>query len=451
MYLELFKLRELPFRLSPDPQFLYLSKQHARAKAYMESTIWFTDGFVVITGEIGSGKTTLIESFLQELQRDVVVAQISQTQVSAIDFLQSVLVQFGFSPFKMKKAELIATLNSYLVEQYSAGRKVLLIVDEAQNLSLKVLEEVRMLSGVETTKEKVLRIILAGQPELNQKLDAPELVQLAQRIRLRFHLGTLSAVEMQAYIHHRLEVAGAGDRQIFAEDVYPVIYRFTGGVPRLVNTLCDTAMLAAYGQGRDQILLEDITTSVEELSWREPQAQPSIPGHVARGFETNASLTDTHRVVRDGQRAEARSGSATDSGGDPVGRIILATDGRTSRELPLKVGRVIIGRTVDNDLQVDSRFVSRHHCQISTSAEGSVIEDLNSTNGIFVQGRRVRRHNLNDGDVVVIGKHEIMYVDERLARARMTSPEGVPTLDKAIDDSAHTETVVDPDRAATRG
>jgi general secretion pathway protein A len=453
MYLELFKLRELPFRLSPDPQFLYLSKQHARAKAYMESTIWFTDGFVVITGEIGSGKTTLIESFLQELQRDVVVAQISQTQVSAIDFLQSVLVQFGFSPFKMKKAELIATLNSFLVEQYAAGRKVLLIVDEAQNLSLKVLEEVRMLSGVETTKEKVLRIILAGQPELNQKLDAPELVQLAQRVRLRFHLGTLSATEMHAYIHHRLEVAGAGDRQIFAEDTYPVIYRFTGGVPRLVNTLCDTAMLAAYGQNRDQIVLEDINSSVEELHWREPQAQPSIPGHVARGFETNASLTDTHKVVREGQRAEPRSGPPGDGAGELVGRVILATEGHTSRELPLKVGRVIIGRTIDNDLQVDSRFVSRHHCQIITGAEGSVIEDLNSTNGIYVQGRRVRRYNLNDGDVVVIGKHEIMYVDERLARARLSSSEGapvVPTLDKALDDSAHTETVVDPDRAANR-
>src|SRR5277367_3733325 len=221
MYLELFKLRELPFRLSPDPQFLYLSKQHARAKAYMESTVWFTDGFVVITGEIGSGKTTLIESFLQEIQRDVVVAQICQTQVTVVDFLQSVLVQFGFSPFKMKKAELIATLNQFLIEQYSAGRKVLLIVDEAQNLSMRVLEEIRLLSGVETTKEKVLRIILAGQPELNEKLDAPELVQLTQRIRLRFHLTTLSQPEMRAYIQHRLEVAGGGDRQIFAEDTFP--------------------------------------------------------------------------------------------------------------------------------------------------------------------------------------------------------------------------------------
>src|SRR5438105_4492405 len=206
MYLEPFKLKELTFRLSPDPQFLYLSKQHARAKAYMESTIWFTDGFVVITGEIGSGKTTLIESFLKEIQSDVVIAQVNQTQVSAVDFLQAVLVQFGFSPFKMKKGELIATLNTFLIEQYSAGRKVLLIVDEAQNLSLRVLEEIRMLSGVETTKEKVLRIILAGQPELNEKLDAPELVQLAQRIRLRFHLGNLSHGDMHGYIQHRLEV-----------------------------------------------------------------------------------------------------------------------------------------------------------------------------------------------------------------------------------------------------
>src|SRR3974390_2680961 len=151
MYLELFKLKELPFRLSPDPQLRSLPKQHARAKAYMESTIWFTDGFVVITGEIGSGKTTLIESFLKEVPADVVVAQINQTQVSAIDFLQAALVQFGFSPFKMRKGELISTLNNFLIEQYAAGRKVLLIVDEAQNLTMRGLEGGRLLSGVATT------------------------------------------------------------------------------------------------------------------------------------------------------------------------------------------------------------------------------------------------------------------------------------------------------------
>ena len=407
MYLELFKLKELPFRLSPDPQFLYLSKQHARAKAYMESTIWFTDGFVVITGEIGSGKTTLIESFLQEIQRDVVVAQINQTQVSAVDFLQAVLVQFGFSPFKMKKAELIATINNFLVEQYAADRKVLLIVDEAQNLSLRVLEEVRLLSGVETTKEKVLRIILAGQPELNEKLDAPELVQLTQRIRLRFHLGTLSPAEMRGYIQHRLEVAGAADREIFAEATFPEIFRYSGGVPRLVNTLCDTAMMSAYGVDRDHVIADDIASAVQELRWVEFQAR-----------------TQQH------SRSQAESGaparSAVDGTRELVGKLIIATEGRTLSEIPLKLGRVIIGRTADNDVQIDSRFVSRHHCQIIATGQGCVVEDLNSTNGIHVQGKRVRRHNLNDGDVVVIGKHEIMYVDERLSARRKDFTETVP-------------------------
>jgi type II secretory pathway predicted ATPase ExeA len=402
----------LPFRLSPDPQFLYLSKQHARAKAYMESTIWFTDGFVVITGEVGAGKTTLIESFLQEMQKDVVVAQINQTQVSAVDFLQAVLVQFGFSPFKMKKAELIATLNNFLIEQYSAGRKVLLIIDEAQNLSLRVLEEVRLLSGVETTKDKVLRIILAGQPELNAKLDAPELVQLVQRVRLRFHLGTLAQNEMKSYIQHRLEVAGAGDRQIFGDDTFAEIYKYSGGVPRLVNTLCDTAMMSAYGADRDTVTLEDVTNSVAELQWVE-FSQRNLQQQLARQQSDGVGNAQTH-------------GAAHDITQQIVGKVIVATEGRTTQELPLRVGRVIIGRTADNDIHIDSRFISRHHCQIITTLHGSVIEDLNSTNGIYVQGKRVRRHNLNDGDVVVVGKHEIVYVDERLPRLQKNFTETIP-------------------------
>ncbi|HUI59674.1 MAG TPA: AAA family ATPase [Steroidobacteraceae bacterium] len=413
MYLDPFKLKELPFRLSPDPQFLYLSKQHARAKAYMESTIWFTDGFVVITGEIGSGKTTLIESFLKEVPADVVVAQINQTQVSAIDFLQAVLVQFGFSPFKMKKAELIATLNNFLIEQYAAGRKVLLIVDEAQNLSMRVLEEIRLLSGVETTKEKVLRIILAGQPELNEKLDAPELIQLTQRIRLRFHLTTLSPPEMRAYIQHRLEVAGGGDRQIFAEECFPEIFRYAGGVPRLVNTLCDTALMAAFTADRDTVTLPDIRQSVEELQWVEYSARNLAH---ARAAPPEIRAAELH----------APQGSAAPDAQPIHGRLLVATDGRTVEERMLRVGRIIVGRTPDNDLQIDSRFVSRHHCQIVTTAHSCVIEDLNSTNGIYVKSKRVRRHYLNDGDVVVIGKHELIYVDERLARTRNLMLDTVP-------------------------
>jgi len=324
-----------------------------------------------------------------------------------------VLVQFGFSPFKMKKAELIATLNNFLIEQYAAGRKVLLIVDEAQHLSMRVLEEIRLLSGVETTKEKVLRIILAGQPELSEKLDAPELIQLTQRIRLRFHLTTLSAPEMRAYIQHRLEVAGAGDRQIFAEDAFQEIFRYTGGVPRLVNTLCDTAMMAAFTASRDTVILADIQQALEELQWVEYSARNAL------------------QMKAPAERRPVEPPSAVgivpgDNGQAIHGRLLVATDGRSVEERMLRVGRIIVGRTPDNDLQIDSRFVSRHHCQIVTTMHSSVIEDLNSTNGIYVKSKRVRRHYLNDGDVVVIGKHELIYVDERMARTRAAMTDTVP-------------------------
>ncbi len=409
MYIEPFHLKELPFRLSPDPQFLFLSKQHARAKAYMESTIWFADGFVVITGEIGAGKTTLIESFLREVPQDVVVAQINQTQVSAVDFLQSVLAQFGFSPFKMKKSELLVTLNNFLIEQYAAGRRVLLIVDEAQNLSQRVLEEIRLLSGVETTKEKVLRIILAGQPELNAKLDAPELVQLNQRVRLRLHLSALSAEETTEYIRHRLAVAGGAEREIFAPDTFAEIHRYSGGVPRLINTLCDTAMMAAYSDDRDQVTAADIASAVSELQWVEFAARPE-------GMATTTS-------VRQRPRREAAV--------PPLARLQVLDGSRTQQEIPLLPGRIIIGRTPDNDVQIDSRFISRHHCQITTTNQACIIEDLNSTNGLYVRSLRVHRHYLRDGDVVLIGKHELVYIDERMPHARANPNDtlpGIPSL-----------------------
>jgi len=391
MYLDLFRLKELPFRLSPDPQFLYLSKHHARAKAYMESTIWFTDGFVVITGEIGSGKTTLIESFLRELDKDVVVAQINQTQISPLGFLQGLLVQFGFSPFKMNKAELLATVNHFLIEQYAAGRKVVLVIDEAQNLSNRVLEEVRLLSGVETTKDKTLRIILAGQPELNDKLDSPEMMQLKQRIRLRFHLTPLSRDDCVAYVLHRLEIAGAQGRSIFSEAALGLVHRYTGGVPRLINTLCDTAMMSAFAIDKDSVDEAEVRAAIEELQWVEYAAR-------------------TNRMARAEMVVPVLRHISADT---VLGRIYIGTDGRTVGEKELRLGRLLVGRTPENDLQIDSKYVSRHHCQITVAIEGTIVEDLNSTNGLVCHGKRVRRQLLKDGDVVVIGQHTLTYVDER--------------------------------------
>ncbi len=405
MYLDHFKLKELPFRLSPDPAFLYASQIHSRAKAYMESTIWFTDGFVVITGEIGAGKTTLIESFLKEVDQDVVVAQINQTQVSPIEFLQGLLAQFGFSPFRMRKAELLATLNNFLIEQYANGRKVLLIVDEAQNLSNKVLEEVRLLSGVETTKEKVLRIILAGQPQLNAKLDSDDLIQLRQRVRLRFHLSALTEQEMGEYIRHRLAVAGAGDRQIFDPATFPLMFRYTGGIPRLTNTICDTCLLAAFGQDLETVDEEVVRQALAELQWQEYASR------------THTSLPAT------------RIDETTPQPRPPVGRVVLSIKGAEIDRALLVPGRFIIGRTSDNDMQVDSKYVSRHHMQFVTSVDDCYVEDLNSTNGVILNGKRVRRHKLQPGDIVKLGLHEMTYT-------RVDLPS------ESVDDTRVTQTTV---------
>jgi hypothetical protein len=216
---------------------------------------------------------------------------------------------------------------------------------------------------------------------------------------LRFHLSALSSAETTSYIDHRLEVAGSQGRRIFAEETYPTIYRYTGGVPRLINTLCDTCMMSAFGRESDVVTVDDLDAALRELQWVEFTARTNR----LRSFQPPQS-----------------EGAVPVESGQTVGRILLASGGTTILERELRPGRLVIGRTADNDLQIDSKFISRHHCQIVTQPDSCVIEDLNSTNGIYVKLKRVRRHNLNDGDVVVVGQHEIMYMDERSARARQS-------------------------------
>jgi putative secretion ATPase (PEP-CTERM system associated) len=391
-YLKHFKLNEQPFRLTPDPEFVYWSKQHARAKAYMESTIWLADGFVVITGEIGSGKTTLLQSFLTELEHDVVYAMVSQTQLSPSQFLQAVLTEFGFKPFKQRKVELLDMLNMFLIDQYANGKKVVLIVDEAQNLSKKVLEEIRLMSGIETHKEKVLRIILAGQPELKDTLDSPELKQLVQRVRLRFHVGPLDKREMREYIEHRLAVAGRAAKDLIKDDAYEVIYRYTGGVPRLINTLCDTALLCAFTEQKTVIGMPDVKTAVQELNWKEHELSAgSYPEHLSAAPPVKQ---DRH-----------------------VTGIEVRSEGETLGQHYFGPGRVIVGRSPDNEIYIQSKFVSRHHAQLTNDETGCTVEDLNSTNGVFIGDERVKKYRLKHGDVVSLGIHELVYSDLRQSAA----------------------------------
>ena len=416
MYCDLFQLKEPPFRLTPDPQFLFASKQHARAKAYMESTIWLADGFVVITGEIGSGKTTLIESFLAEVPADIVVAHISQTQLSPVEFLQAVLVEFGFRPFRKRKVELLAMLKDFLIEQYAAGKKLLLVIDEAQNLSRKVLEELRLLSGLESQKEKLIRIIIAGQPELSRKLDSPRLQQLTQRVRLRFHLSALSKRETHEYITHRLNVAGANGRTIFSESACDMVFRYAGGVPRLVNVLCDTALLCAFGDEQTQVDDKIVKAAADELQW----------------VEYSERLRE--------QELHGATGQFSETSGHPLARVEVLLHDEFVAELKLPFGAAIIGRTPENDLQIRSKFISRHHAQIMSDAEQSVVEDLNSTNGVFVKGKRVKHHELKDGDIIQLGEHKLLYRD-----LRRTLAAGIDDEDEADDDEELRDDLADED------
>ncbi len=267
MYLDFFALKEHPFQITPDSDFLYMSEAHARAKAYMDYAIRNKDGFVVITGEVGSGKTTLIRKLLSEFDDNVLVAKIFQTQLDETEFLQAVLVEFGLNPFNAKKVELMDMLSTFLIESFLQSKQLVLIVDEAQNLSPRVLEEIRMLSGLETQKQKILHVILVGQPELNNTLDSPELEQLLQRVRLRFHISALSEPETRNYIAHRLRKAGSGDREIFSEDTIPLIYQYSGGIPRLINTLCDTALMCAFADDLRVVAVNTVTAAIEELQW----------------------------------------------------------------------------------------------------------------------------------------------------------------------------------------
>src|SRR6266850_1272423 len=267
MYLEYFGLTAQPFRLTPDSGFLFMSAPHSRAKAYMDYTVWNHEGFVVITGEIGCGKTTLIQKLLSELDENVVVAKIFQTQLDEVEFLQAVLVEFGLNPFNAKKVELLDMLNTFLIEQFMQTKQIVLIVDDAHNLSMKVLEEIRMLAGLETRKEKILHTILVGQPQLNETLDHAEMEQLLQRVKLRYHIRALSEQELGAYIDHRLSIVGGDARVLFPPATLPILYKYTGGIPRLINTLCDTALTCAYADEVQAATPDVVETAAIELQW----------------------------------------------------------------------------------------------------------------------------------------------------------------------------------------
>ena len=268
LYQTHFGFRQAPFNITPDPAFLYLSASHREGLAQLSYGIRARKGFVVLTGEVGTGKTTLIHALLNDLNGSCQTALIFSTIVSPGDLLRSVCEEFGLIEPKRPLQEIhdyLVSLNEFLLESYRKGENCALIIDESQNLSAEVLESIRLLSNFETSKDKLLQILLVGQPELAVRLNSPELRQLKQRVMLRHHLRTLSLKECCEYVSHRLKVAG-GELSIFTADALESIYSYSGGIPRIVNVLCDNALLTGYALGSKEIDTEILREVAEDLS-----------------------------------------------------------------------------------------------------------------------------------------------------------------------------------------
>jgi general secretion pathway protein A len=265
MYCQFYGLKERPFNVTSDPAFFFLSKKHKEALSHLSYGVSQRKGIIVITGEIGTGKTTLCRFFLNQLGESVKTAFILNPYFSEVQLLDAIVKDFGIITKTKSRLGLVWELNRFLLSESVSGNNVVLIIDEAQNLKPNLLEQVRLLSNLETEKEKLLQVVLVGQPELNQKLNLYDLRQLRQRIMVRFHIAPLEEREIKDYIAHRLDIAGADNGLKFSDEAVAFISNFSLGTPRLINMICDRALLAGFVAETKKIDLDIIKKCVEEL------------------------------------------------------------------------------------------------------------------------------------------------------------------------------------------
>ncbi len=266
MYTEYFGLREKPFSIAPDPEYLYMSARHREALAHLIYGMQTDGGFVLLTGEVGTGKTTVCRCLLEQVPEDAEIAFVLNPKVNAAELLETICDELGIDYPKPSASikVFVDAINRFLLETHARGGKTVLIIDEAQNLSIDVLEQIRLLTNLETNKEKLLQVIMIGQPELRDMLKRQELRQLEQRVTARYHLQPLNSAEALAYIKHRLNIAGV-DRPLFSRRALRKLYTLSGGVPRLINLLCDRALLGAYVNNQNSVSHKLVHTTAKEI------------------------------------------------------------------------------------------------------------------------------------------------------------------------------------------
>src|SRR6218665_874386 len=322
MYEAYYGLSSKPFQLSPDPNFYFGSKQHRRAKAYLDYGVLRNDGFIVITGEIGAGKTTLLRGLLDSLNRsNVVIGNLVTTQLDAEDTLRMVGAAFGVRVKDLPKSELLMTLEAFFVSQTSQGKRCLLIVDEAQNLTARAVEELRMLSNFQFANQSLLQTFLVGQPEFRGILQRPEMEQSRQRVAATCHIGPLDEDETKAYIEHRLKCAGSTGKPSFEPDAFPAIFKASQGIPPRINSLCDRLLLLGFMAGKTHLALADVHEVLRDIA--QEAETPQKAG--AAGLDTGAGKLselgglDASRLKLDAGDADSLSGELSALGQEQMG------------------------------------------------------------------------------------------------------------------------------------
>ena len=385
MYTEWFKLSTLPFRLRPDPDFCFSGGAFDGLHAALRDAADRGHGMICLLGDTGAGKTTLLHALARERAANTSVARIQQPNLTATELLTALAEQFNLAAPEAARFGDNAQLMKFTAGERARGRTVLVLIDEAHRCSTAMLRELLRLGADPSAP----LLILAGEPTLSASLSALLAADGLAPPMLTLHVPLLDATQVAGYVQHRLSVAGSGDRTIFEPETFAEILRYTGGTPLLINTLCDSAMVLAANHSMARVSLVEIRNAALDLNWVEYSARPAAPEAPAPAPEPEPQ-EPAHAVAR---------------------AIEVRYRGEHLTRLPLTTGQLIVGRAPDTGLHLDNQFVSRHHCRIITSAEQCVVEDLDSRNGMLVNGTARRAHRLAPHDQVAIGEHTLIYLE----------------------------------------
>lgn len=402
MYFEYFGLKRNPFRITPDEGFLYLLGGHKNSFAYLKYTAFANDGFMLLSGEIGTGKTILLKRLCKDLGSSVKIINISQTQLELDDLLRLLFYELSGSYEGSSRAEFIIRIRENLLDRKKSGEKILLVLDESQNLNRECLEEIRLLADEMYEGENLINVILAGQPEIEKNIDAYGLEQLKQRIRITYRLTELKQSDIASYIDFRtyiaygekpykpihtslistsvVQVDSQDFKRLFSSRSYGLIYKFTRGIPRLINALCETTLVLAFGENKKTINDGFIMQAVDELGWL--------------AMEDDADDKDMEET----------------SSHESLFVIDVSQDGKLIKSIGVSHLPFAIGRSDINDLVLINKTVSKQHALLDYQNNNLIIKDCNSTNGVKINGLKVVAHVISNGEIAQIGRYKLRFV-----------------------------------------